>query len=67
MFSILTPNNNYYQHSSVSDYGVAIPTNYETRITISPTLSIASEAIRKIGIGVRQCLFESENFLSFYR
>lgn len=51
----------------VSHYGVSIPTGYESRIAVSPTLAKATQAIRKLPIYTRQCIFEDENFLEFYR
>lgn len=51
----------------VSLYGVAIPNGYESRIAISTTLSTATDAVRKIPKNIRQCLFDDENFLDFYR
>lgn len=51
----------------VAHYGIAIPTNYESRISITPTLSVATSGIRNIARHIRQCIFESENFLSYYR
>lgn len=51
----------------ISQYGVAVPSGYETRIVIMPTLSEASKAVRSIDKKYRQCIFENENFLSYYR
>lgn len=51
----------------VAHYGVAIPNGFETRIGIKPTISGASDAVRKIPRNVRQCIFDNENFLSYYR
>lgn len=51
----------------ISNYGTAIANGYETRVVIQPTLSEASYSIRSISRNIRQCLFESENFLSFYQ
>lgn len=51
----------------IAYYGTAVANGYETRIVIVPTLSEASYSVRKVPRKVRQCLFESENFLTFYR
>lgn len=51
----------------IADYGLSISAGYETRITVTPTISGASDLIRNIPQRVRQCLFESENTLSYYR
>lgn len=51
----------------VNEYGVSIPIGYESRIVIIPSITEASKAIRKISRNVRRCIFESENFLEYYR
>lgn len=51
----------------VARYGIAIPSGYETRIVINPTLSEASDAVRKLSKKIRKCVFEDENFLKYYR
>lgn len=40
---------------------------YETHIAVTPVLSEASNNVRHVDQKKRQCLFENENFLSFYR
>lgn len=51
----------------VAYYGVAIPVGFESRLVIAPILAEASNAIRKVPRHIRHCVFESENFLKFYR
>lgn len=51
----------------ITNYGVSIASGYESRIVIIPTLSDATAAIRKMPVEVRQCYFENENYLSYYR
>ena len=51
----------------IAYYGTAIANGFESRIVILPTLSEASYSVRKVARGIRQCLFESENYLTFYR
>lgn len=51
----------------IAYYGSAVANGYETRIVIVPTLSEASYSVRKVARSIRQCLFESENYLTFYR
>lgn len=51
----------------VDHYGVGIANGYESRIITTPIVSTASKAVRKVSQNVRNCLFENENFLSFYR
>lgn len=51
----------------ITDYGTSIPPGYESRAVIIPTLSESTAAIRDMPIEVRQCYFENENILSYYR
>lgn len=51
----------------IAYYGSAIANGYESRVVIVPTLSEASDSVRKVPRRVRQCLYENENYLSFYR
>lgn len=51
----------------VADYGFALPTGFESRIAITPTLDETTDAVRRIPKHIRQCVFENENFLSFFR
>lgn len=51
----------------VDHYGIGIANGYETRIITAPIVSAASDAVRKVSVNIRNCLFENENFLSLYR
>lgn len=51
----------------ISNYGTAISNGFETRVVVEPTLSEASYSIRSISQHIRQCKFENENTLTFYR
>lgn len=51
----------------VDHYGIGIANGYESRIVTSPIESTASEAVRKVSVNTRNCLFENENFLTLYR
>lgn len=51
----------------ISAYGSAIPIGQESRIAITPKISQASPSIRRMPIPVRECLFEDENYLTFFR
>lgn len=51
----------------VAYYGVAIPVGYESRLVIEPVLAEASDAILRVPKRIRNCIFENENFLKFYR
>lgn len=48
-------------------FGTQISNGYETRVSVTPTLSAAAPEIRKLPVVVRQCYFENENYLSYYR
>lgn len=52
---------------NVAYLGMAIPSNYESRLAVTPALSIGAPSIRKLGVDVRKCIFESENFLTYFR
>lgn len=64
-FKILLHNPN--DAPKVASFGSSIPIGYESSITITPKISYASSAIRRMPISVRECLFEDESFLTFYR
>lgn len=51
----------------VSRYGIAVPNGYESRLVIQPTITEASDDVRKISPKIRRCIFESENFLDIFR
>lgn len=51
----------------VAEYGVAIPVGQESRLIITPILSEASNDLRKLSKHIRNCIFENENFLQFFR
>lgn len=51
----------------IAQYGISVANEFETNMVIMPTLSEASNSVRSIPKYVRQCLFESENMLTFYR
>lgn len=46
----------------VAYYGVAMPYRSDT-----PILAEASDAISRVPKHIRNCIFENENFLQFYR
>lgn len=51
----------------VSYYGLPTASGHESRIVATPVLSKASKAVRRMPMDIRQCIFENENFLSYYR
>lgn len=51
----------------IADYGIALTTGYESRVVVTPSLSDASDVLRKVPKTVRQCVFENEHNLSYYR
>lgn len=51
----------------ITNFGTQVSNGYESRVVITPTLSEATEAIRKLPVVIRQCYFESENYLKYYR
>lgn len=51
----------------ITSYGTQVSNGYESRVVITPTLSQATDAIKKLPVGIRQCYFENENYLTYYR
>lgn len=51
----------------IADYGISITTGFESRVVVTPSLSDASEALRRVPKRVRQCIFQNEQNLSYYR
>lgn len=51
----------------MADFGFLIPPGMETRIIISPKISVASETVRDIEVSKRMCFFSNERNLLFYR
>lgn len=64
-FKVLIRNPN--EHPIVTNYGLEIANGYASNIVVTPIVSEASPSIRSIPIRIRNCLFENENNLSFYR
>lgn len=51
----------------ITDYGLSLSTGYETRIAVTPILSSASNLIQKVPQKTRQCVFENESNLTYFR
>lgn len=51
----------------IDEFGLGIANGYESRIVATPTISGASDAVRKTPMKIRQCVYQSENFLTYYR
>lgn len=51
----------------MSNFAFSVATGQETKIVITPRISEASAMIRKIPMQQRQCIFEGESNLSFYK
>lgn len=62
-FSIHSPN----ELPEVDHYGLSIANGFESRVVATPIISRASKAVRSMPMNIRQCIFENENFLSYYR
>lgn len=50
----------------IASFGFSVTTGFETNVVITPKISEASEMIRNVPIGKRQCMFANEANLSFY-
>lgn len=51
----------------IAHYGTSVANGFESNMVVTPTISEASYSVRNVPKHVRQCLFENENLLSFYR
>lgn len=51
----------------IADYGISITTGYETRIVVTPNLFDTAPALRRVSRNVRQCVFEDEVDLLYYK
>lgn len=51
----------------IEHYGMSVGKGYETFVSVLPDFSEAANNTKHIPIKTRQCLFEKENFLSYYR
>lgn len=51
----------------IAHFGLALATGFETQIVVTPVISQASNRIRRVPTAVRQCIFENENNLSYFR
>lgn len=52
---------------NIANYGTSVANGFESQLIITPTLSESSYSVRNIPFKVRQCIFEAENALTFYR
>lgn len=50
-----------------NDYSIRIPFSEEIQISIKPLLTITSNGLRKYAPETRQCLFNSESHLQFFK
>lgn len=51
----------------MAHYGISVANGFESNMVVTPTISEASYTVRSIPKDVRQCIFEDENMLSYYR
>lgn len=51
----------------IAHYGLSLATGFETQIFVTPVIAQASNRIRRVPTEVRQCIFENENNLSYFR
>lgn len=48
-------------------YGLGISNAFESRIIATPVLAKSSKSVRHIPMKIRQCVYEDENFLTYYK
>lgn len=51
----------------IADYGFSIEPGLETRVSIAPRISDASDLIRRVPKKVRQCVFANEDNLTYFK
>lgn len=51
----------------IADYGISVTPGYETRVIVTPNLYDTSNNLRRVPREVRQCVFENEYDLSYFR
>lgn len=51
---------------SVVIQGMAISNGFETDMVVTPIITESGNSVRRIQRTIRQCLFQNENFLTFY-
>lgn len=54
-------------HPRINAFSLLVPLGYESRISIEQVLLNGKDSIRKVPSDDRQCLFQDENPLEFYR
>lgn len=48
-------------------YGLGVANAYESQIVATPILTKSSKPVRNIPMKIRQCIYEDENFLTYYK
>lgn len=56
-----------HEMPQIDEYGLGIANGYESRIVTTPVISGASKAVQRTPVKIRQCVYQSENFLTYYR
>lgn len=56
-----------HENAQIDEFGLGIANGYESRIVTTPVITGASEAVQRTPVHTRQCVYQSENFLSYYR
>lgn len=52
---------------NIANYGTTIPNGFETHVIVSNLQTETAYSVRNIKKQIRQCVFESENYLKYYR
>lgn len=59
--------NNPIETPKVSSFGMSIAPGQETKVVVIPQIKTATPQLKSIDISKRQCFFENEKSLAFYR
>lgn len=64
-FKLLVHQN--HEHPRMDEFSRVIPCAHTTRVIVTPFLLDADDSVRRIAIADRNCLFQEESSLEFYR
>lgn len=56
-----------YNHPRIYEFGQLIPNAYESQIVVDPYTLRADASVRRMSMKYRNCYFQDENPLKFYR
>lgn len=58
---------NPIEQPKIAHYGSTLANGFETSMVVTPIVAESARSIRNVPKHIRQCIFEDENILIFYR